>query len=177
MDMRIINQSTGYVRAFISIFILLGLMSGCAATGSSYSKHVSEAHALEQNKSRLVLFRTRENSQYAGRAVAIKLNGEALGSCDYAGFNVFDIAAGKHILSVDIWDSPGVCNLDIEVNGGNEYYYEVSPRSGNLLGALLGGLIGTAIESSGKKCGGAFSIESITKEVANTKLTDLKMTQ
>ncbi len=100
-----------------------------------------------------------------------------MGSCDYAGFKVFDIIAGKHTLTVDVWDSPGTCELPIDVSGGNEYFFEIKPRLGNFLGGLLGGPIGSAIESSGKQCGGAFAVEPVAKELAIPKLADLKMTQ
>jgi len=165
------------VRTFVVIFFMSVLVSGCAATGPNYSKHVSEASAQDASSARLVVFRTRESSQYSGRAVSVKVDGKSLGSCDYAGFNVFDITAGKHTLTVDMWDSPGACELPIDVSGGSEYFFEIKPRPGNLVGGLVGGLLGAAIESAGKQCGGAFAVEPIAKDLAIPKLAELKMTQ
>jgi hypothetical protein len=175
MSIQIIKQTRTYL--LITIFLLLGVLSGCAATGATYAKHISEASPQDASKARLVVFRTRENSQYAARAVSVKVNGEGMGSCEYAGFKVLDVAAGKHTLTVDIWDSPGTCNLPIEIAAGGEYFFEINPRSGNLLGTMLGGIVGAAIESSGKQCGGAFEVTAIEKNVAISKLADLKMSQ
>lgn len=115
--------------------------------------------------------------QYSGRASAIKLDANSLGSCEYGGFSAFDVAPGKHVLTVDMWDSPGTCDLQIEVTAGNRYFFQIRPRSANLTGALVGGLIGMAVESYGLQCGGAFSVHLVPEEYATAKLADLRMTE
>ncbi len=102
-----------------------------------------------------------------------------MGSCDYTGFNVFDITVGTHILTVYMWDHPGTCELPIDVSGGSEYFFEIKPRTGSLVGVFIPyvGILGAAIESAGKQCGGAFSVEPIDKDLAIPKLVELKKTQ
>jgi hypothetical protein len=125
---------------------------------------------------RLYFFRTRDSDQYSATSAVIKIDGNAVGSCDYAGFSLFDVTPGKYVVTVDTWDSPGACNLPIEITAGNEYYLEIKPRTENFWGRLAGGLIGAAIESSDKQCGGAFSVEPVPRESAVPRLSDLKVT-
>jgi hypothetical protein len=159
------------------VILLSGLMAGCAATGPSFTEHQSSSGAVPASSARLYFFRTRETAQYSARSASIKIDGNGVGGCDYAGFSLFDVTPGKHLVTVDMWDSPGTCALPIEVAAGNEYYLEIKPRTGNLIGALAGGLIGAAAESSGKECGGAFSVEPVARASAVPSLSDLKMTK
>lgn len=161
-------------------FFIIGLaftLSACAATGQLYREHDPTSPALSLDTARLIVFRTRDSSQYCARAASVKIDGNIAGNCDYAGFNVFEVTAGKHVLTVDVWDSPGKCDLPIDVSGGNTYFYEIQPRTGNLTAGLVGGLIGMAIESSGKQCGGTFSVAPIEQSAALLKLEDLRMTK
>jgi hypothetical protein len=164
------------MRIFVVMCFISALVSGCAATGQKYSEKLNATNVQTASSARLVVLRTRESSQYSARSVSVKVDGQSVGSCDYAGFNIFDVSVGKHSLIVDMWDSPGTCELPIDLAGGNEYFFEIKPRSGNLVGMLLGGIIGAAIETSGKQCGGAFAVEPISKDLAVPKLADLRMT-
>jgi hypothetical protein len=107
----------------------------------------------------------------------IKIDGNSLGSCDYAGFNVFDVKPGKYLVNVDMRGAIGTCDLLIEAAAGKDYYLEIKPRAGHFVSGVLGGLIGTSLESSGKQCGGAFSIESVPRDIALPRLTNLRMTK
>jgi hypothetical protein len=93
---------------------------------------------------------------------------------------------------VGMWDAPGTCSLSTNVLGGEEYFYEISPRFENwaagLLGAMVGALGGGAAqagapfavmgaESAGKTCGGAFSIVAVEEGIARRKVNDLHMSR
>ena len=160
---------------FTGIILAVVFFAGCAATGPKYMEQVSQLPVVKENSARLFVFRTGEFAQYSGRAASVKLDGTTIGKCEYKGFNVFNIPASSHTLAVDMWDSPGSCLLKIEVEPRNEYYFEIKPRSGNLMGALFGGLVGAAAESAGKECGGAFMIEPVKPDIAKTKLGDLSL--
>lgn len=164
-------------RSILSVGFLTAILTGCAATGPRYSEVTSPQSVIFPSHARLIVFRTKESSQYSGRAAAVKIDGGSSGSCDYGGFNTFDVAAGKHIITVDMWDSPGKCELPIEVSGGASYFFEVQPRLGNLLSVLGAGLVGASIESAGQQCGGAFSISPVEENAALSKLTDLRATR
>lgn len=165
------------MKKYAGIFVAVVFLSGCAATGPKYSEQVSRLPALQENSARLFVFRTGEFTQYSGRAASVKLDGTTIGKCAYKGFDIFDIPASTHTLSVDMWDSPGSCSLKIEVNPRDIYYYEIKPRTGNHTGAYIGGLLGQAAESAGKKCGGAFMIEPVAPDTAKTKLIGLNLSE
>ena len=141
------------------------------------------------NTTRLTVFRTAESTQYSGRSVTVRIDGRERGGCELGGFQTFDVSAGPHVLVEEMWDAPGRCRLSIEVLGGETYYYEISPRPANFGASILGGLVGViggplaggvgsfasmGAESSGKECGGAFTIVEIDESVALRKLSELR---
>lgn len=163
-------------KIYAAIMMLLAV-SGCAATGTTYQDYVGTMDHAGGNKARLYVFRTHEHSQYSGRSASVKIDGTSVGSCDYAGFVPIDTDTGKHILSVDMWDSPGHCDLTVEAVSGQTYYFEVKPRTGNLISGMFGGLVGMGAESAGKQCGGAFSVEAVEKNNALAKLKELRLSK
>jgi Ser/Thr protein kinase RdoA (MazF antagonist) len=90
-----------------------------------------------------------------------------------------------------MWDAPGRCDQLLELSGASVTYLEVAPREasffsgvpGNMmasagpqgavagLGVMLGGM---ALESSGKSCGGAFSITPVDRDQALPRLAELR---
>lgn len=160
----------------LSAVALAAVLAGCAATGPRYSE-VANVQQVSASNARLVIFRTKESTQYSGRAAAVRIDGNASGSCDFGGFNTFDIAPGKHVVAVDMWDSPGKCELPVDVSGGSSYFFEVQPRLGNLLSFIGAGIIGASVESSGRQCGGAFSIAPVEAAAALSKLSELRATR
>jgi hypothetical protein len=158
-----------------AVAVGLILLGGCAARGPVYDEQVVKQSADSQN-ARLITFRMKEDG-LSRRGASVKLNGEPLGKLAHAGFNVFDVKPGKHALMVDQWDAPGTCTLQIDVAAGNTYYFEVKQRSENVTSRVFFGLIGGAIESAGRECGGAFSIEPVPSDVAAQKLPSLKLTK
>jgi hypothetical protein len=156
---------------------LIIITSGCAATGNNFIKNQSQLKQLDSNKSRIYVFRTGESMQYSARAVSVKVDDSIKKSCAYKGFNVIDVNAGGHQIQADMWDSPGKCTITVNLSPQTEYFFEVKPRSGNLIGALAGGLAGAAIESAGKTCGGAFSIEEVEPSLASEKIKTLNLSE
>jgi len=115
--------------------------------------------------------------QGSARSVSVKVNGIEVGGCDYAGFNIFDISPGKQILNVGLDDHPGDCSLPIDVGGGSENFFEITPRSESAGAGIFLGVLGQALESAGKQCGGAFAVESIAMDLATIKLSTLRKTE
>jgi len=115
-----------------------------------------------------------------------------MGSCDFAGYSTLYVLAGPHVLSVEMWDAPGRCSLSTNVLGGEEYFYEILPRSENLIAGFLGAMVGMlgggaaqagapfavmGSESAGKECGGAFSIVAVEEGIGRRKVMDLRGSQ
>lgn len=167
-------------------------LAACVATGPRYFEYVATLPDIPRQSARLTIFRTAENTQYSGRAATVRIDGRERGGCDFAGYQIFYVASGPHVLAVELWDTPGVCRLSIDVLGGEEYFYEVRPRTESLvvgfLGAMIGGIAGgggptvtpfaiMGAESSGRGCGGAFSIVDVDEGAALQKLKDLHLSK
>jgi hypothetical protein len=169
-------------------------LGGCAATGPQFPEQAAIASSAASQPARLMVFRTAANLQYYLRSATVGIDGKEVGACEHAGFNTFDVPAGAHVLTVSMWDAPGTCQLQVEVLSGATYFFEITPRTGNLvaglpgmlvpafgvLGALAGGVVGIlgmAAESSGKVCGGAFAIESVDENAALSKLATLRQSK
>ena len=176
----------------LSILGLSIALAACAATGPRYGEHIAALQDIPRQSTRLTVFRTAENMQYSGRSATVKMDGRELGGCDYAGYQTFYVKAGPHVLTVDMWDAPGTCRLTTNVLGGEEYFFEISPRIENwaagFLGSLvgvMGGAVGLAVvpfaamgsESAGKECGGAFSIVAVEESIGRRKVMDLRMSK
>jgi hypothetical protein len=160
----------------------------CAATGPPYSSYVESSPDIPKQSTRLTFFRTAENTQYSARSATVRIDGREVGGCEFAGYQSFYVRAGPHVLSVDLWDSPGNCRLSIETLGGEEYFYEISPRPANAMASFLGFMIGSmgnpmgqliapyaliGAESAGKECGGPFSLAGVEEGFARQKLREL----
>lgn len=160
----------------ISLVLLNITIVGCAATGPMYSEsNMSLQKATDAAK--VTIYRTGEHMQYSGRAVRLTLDKNVIGKVDYKGFNIFEVIAGQHTLTADMWDSPGKCEVALNLLPSTEYYFQVLPRSENMLSGLVGGVLGMAIESGGKECGGAFAIIPVVKESALSALQPLRLTK
>jgi hypothetical protein len=165
-------------------------LAACAATGPRYAEHVAALPDIPRQSARLTIFRTADSTQYYTRPATVKMDGRELGGCDFAGYQTFYVKAGPHVLSVEMSDAPGTCRLSTNVLGGEEYFFEISPRTENwtagFLGSIvgmMGGAVGAAVgpfaamgsESAGKTCGGAFSIVAVEESIGRRKVTDLRM--
>jgi len=159
--------------AFICMFLI-----GCAtpASGPLYSDFKSaQTNHLEQ--ANVTVFRQHFDRTAKARSARIKIDGAKSGGVDIDGFISFTVAPGQHTLSSDLPDHPGSCDLPVDLIAGNEYFYEVSIR-GNAIGpALVFGLLGAAVESSGKKCGGLFAIRPVDKSYADSILQTSHLSQ
>jgi hypothetical protein len=118
-----------------------------------------------------------DQMQYSARSVRIAFDGQTVGKVDRKGFNVFDVSPGAHTLTADIWDMPGKCELAVDLQPAQVYYFELSPRTESLASGLVLGAIGMAIESSGKECGGAFEIAPVPKEAAEPAIEGSRLTK
>lgn len=146
------------------------MLSGCAASGPQYAAKPTTAATAQLAE--LVVFRPGE-WMLGGRSARIKVDEADTQYVKRQGFISIDVAPGQHTLAADIIDAPGTCQLPITVDRGSVSYYEVQPRSSSMTAGLLFGVVGMAIESSGKDCGGAFSIARVEPDYATKILQSL----
>ncbi len=178
-------------KRFCVVTLAVGL-AACVASGPRYADEVGSLPDIAPHLARLTFFRTADSLQYSGRAATIRIDGSPRGACELAGYHVVHVPAGPHVLSVNLWDAPGTCRLSVDVLGGEEYFYEVSPRTESAAAMFLGTLIGAfggraaaggapfaimGAESAGKACGGAFSIVSVEEGAARRRLEGLHLSR
>jgi hypothetical protein len=174
----------------LPLLVLAIALAGCAATGPRYAEHIGTFPDVPPHLTRLTVFRTGESTQYSGRSATVRIDGVNRGGCEFAGYQTFHLPAGPHVLTVEMWDAPGSCSRSIDTLGGEEYFYEISPRTENSVAYLLGSMIGAGsmfgaiapfavmgAESAGSKCGGAFSIVEVDEGIARRKLGDLRLSK
>jgi hypothetical protein len=175
----------------IPVLALTGLLSACAGGGVGYAEFAAGAPAVATDSIRLVVFRAADTPQYSVRSASIRLDDADVGGLAPGAYKAFTVAPGVHRLLVDMWDVPGRCELSVEVGGGSEHFFEVSPRGANAVatlpmllipinsfaGWLTSGAVmmgGQTAESAGKQCGGAFSIVELERPAAIAKLSTLR---
>jgi hypothetical protein len=168
----------------LTSIVLAIALAGCAAAGPRYADHVGMFPEVPPHLTRLTVFRTAESTEYSGRSTTVGIDGVDRGDCEFAGYQTFHVPPGPHVLAVGMWDAPGSCSLSIDTLGGEEYFYEISPRTESSVAYLLGSMIGAiapfavmGAESAGQKCGGAFSIVEVDETIARRKLGDLRLSK
>lgn len=184
-------NSPGNYRAAI---VAAGLVGACAARGPSFTEASEEIAAAPEDVARIVFFRTRDSALYIARKATITVDGQKAGATAYGGFHYVDVSEGAHQLRADMWDAPGRCELTLVTSAGQTYYFQVDPRtesfgafsvagfaadvvSSGVVSGLAGGLVGSAAESYGKKCGGAFRLYPVDEQTSLSKLRDLSLSE
>lgn len=180
-------------QALNSLVISSLLLTGCAATGVRYDQTDIGKQDVQPRVARLTVIRTQDSSLYSARAAALKLDGASIGGIDFGGFRVLEIAPGKHKLATDMWDSPGLCELEFEARAGMTTFFEVTPRKESFFAGMPGMVLatstttpagvaagiaamigGVAAEAASVECGGAFSIREIEPSSALPRLSTLR---
>src|SRR5690349_9846365 len=100
-------------------------MSGCAASGPSFTAKMATMPPLKPDTGRVYVYRTGENMQGSAVALRVMLDGRVFGEVAHRGFQVFDAGAGRHVLDVDAYGSSGSCKISIDVTAAEAHYYKV----------------------------------------------------
>jgi len=161
----------------VSLVLLAGLISGCAANGRTYSEYLKSQVPLAPDSARVVVYRSGDDSQGSGRDTRLSIDGKIVGKVAHMGFSTFEVPRGSHVIAADLWDSPGACQLKFDARPNTDYYFEVTPRIETLAAGLLLGVVGQALESAGNECGGSFAIAAQPKRAATYALVPLRMTE
>lgn len=176
------------MRALVSLGVVLAL-SGCA--GAQYREFTVAGASDATDSATLLVFRAADTPQYAVRSASLVVDDVAQPGLAPGQFQRFHVAPGRHRIVVEMWDVPGRCELVVDVAGGSERYFEVSPRPAqavatlpmvlvpvNSLGTLLASgavmMTGLTVESAGKACGGAFEVVEQPGEHAQPRMASLR---
>jgi len=165
-------------------------------SGPKYADHPASRSAVPPDIARLTIYRIAPEERWQGsyRSASLQVDGKSFGDIPVGEFRIQDVTPGRHVLQVDIPGMPGTCELSVEMAGGASYFFEVAARvsywwagqpgwaltSIPFVGLVVGPLAfaaGTAIESSGKTCGGPFSIVSVDRDSATPKLAGMQSPQ
>jgi hypothetical protein len=178
------------MRALASFCAAL-VLTGCAGSGMPYRDVAASVMPLAGDSARLLVFRVGDTPQYAVRSASLVIDDVLQAGLGPGQFQSFNVAPGRHRIVVDMWDVPGRCELVVEVAGGSERYFEVSPRPANMAATLPMALVpvssfgtllasgavmmtGLTVESAGKGCGGAFQVVEQPGDQAQARLAALR---
>lgn len=173
----------------LSIAIVATLLSACAANGLPYSEHPASSVVLD-GVAKVTIFRESDTLLYSARTARLVIDGEREGRLAMGGFRTFTVPPGAHVLTVKMWDTPGACELTVDIEPDVEYFYEVTPRVTSYTASMPAALVGTspagvlfgaglsaagqAAESAHKDCGGAFAIVPVEPADALPKVAALR---
>jgi len=161
----------------VHLLLLACLVSGCAANGRTYSEYLKSQVPLAPDSARVVVYRSGDDSQGSARDTRLSIDGKTVGKVAHMGFSTFEVSRGSHIITADLWDLPGTCQLKFDARPNTDYYFEVTPRIEPLAAGMLLGVVGQALESAGNECGGGFAITAQPKRAATYALVPLRMTE
>ena len=143
------------MKKLLSSLFTVVFLTACGTTGpvdvSALNKPVPE------DKARIVITRN-TNMMYLAATVHVRANGEKIASLGRGGSVVHEIPQGRNTLSVSTPTAPGQFALTFNADPQKTYNFEVSPRSGNVMGGYGLGILGDAIQASVSEQSGYFQI-------------------
>jgi hypothetical protein len=141
------NASSGDVRRLIVLVASTTAASVLCVLGAS----AEPLGPPPAGKARIVVFRPDSLGGSIGRSWPVKLDGQALGDVKAGSFIYADRASGRHMLSLEMFDFPGVSRQGISVAGGSTYYFRVKLKDKSektLSAGASGGIVGWAVAGS-----------------------------
>ncbi len=126
----------------ISVLSLLAL-AGCVTDSPA-----PKALAIAPGQASLTITRS-SGMMYAAASAVVELNGTKIASLSAGETYTGPVAAGPAVVTVSAWQSPGRSSHSFTVQPGKAYRLEVSPRGESLAVAVVGGVVGQAIEGGG----------------------------
>jgi hypothetical protein len=159
-------------------FLLVVLLFGCAGTGPKYSELSQEMNSMQDNKARIVVFRTGDSSIPGPTKPSVNINNNKIGELALETFVYADVPSGTHFIETQIFDKPGSCKIALTAARGKTYYFIVDLRYRNFDYFLADGLAKHASEVSLIKCtGNFFALYPVDEDTAAAKIYNLRLTK
>jgi hypothetical protein len=160
----------------VCTFVAAALLFGCAATrdGLDYSS-VSKTYGGPKNgQGRIVVLWEKGYPDALDHGYHVSLDNEPIGILKTGTFIYADRPAGRHELSVNEWDFPGVTKQEVNVAPGRTYFFvtKQSDRSKALtVGSFVGlaGLAVTTVATSGSSNPGPVDFVPLDDEAAGMR--------
>ena len=172
--LHIILGVSGKMKAFLALSII-AFLAGCSATGPKYGEVAPAFPSLDPSKVRMTFLRE-PKLLYVALDARVEVDGGRVGSLASGAFTYIDQEPGQTVVTVDNWSFPGRYVISVNLSAGEEYFFEIFPRSESYMPGILGGMIGLAIDASVNENSGAFKVVPISKEAAEQKLLSLNFT-
>lgn len=150
-----------------AIFVLL--VSGCTATGPSYTSFKTTIPQLTSGQARLYFLREGSFAN-SGLTARVHLNGTKVADLNMDGFTFVDRPAGNVVIMIDAPLNFGLARRSFNLEDGKTYYFLVANNSDNIMAGSLFGAIGAVAEG-----GGRFIFYQIPEAAALGKLNTKKL--
>ncbi len=167
----------------ICTFVAAALLFGCAATtrdGLEYSS-VSKTYGSPKNgQGRIVVLLEKGYAGVFDHGYPVSLDNEPIGELRTGTFVYGDRPAGRHELTVNEWDFPGVTKQEVNVAAGRTYFFvtKQSERSKALKVGSFAGLTGmavTAIATSGSSNPGPVDFDPLDEAAGMRAISELRL--
>ena len=138
------------------VFVLILFTYSCASTGV---KNEAQLQSDSKDMANVYIYR-QAGFLYMGTRAIVKLNSQKVGSLYTKDFVKINVPEGQHTLTIagDPWSGVfGKTNIPMNFEKGKNYYFITGVNSDNVLGAVLGGAIGSAV------VGGPFPTQRVDK--------------
>ena len=157
-----------FVQPLFLIAVVISFISGCAATGPSYTSVRSSIPQLQSDNARIYFLRE-GGFVNSGLTARVHLNGIKVVDLNMDGFAFVDRPAGNVLIMIDAPLNFGEARKMFTVESGKTYYFLVANDSSNVMAGLIGGAIGAASEG-----GGRFAFYQIPEAIALEQLKTKK---
>lgn len=183
-----------YIIKNSAAIVVVVLLSACTASGPKYLEYVAELPPNNE-EGRIYVYRTTIGwfRPFSSDEARVKIDGNYVGGCPYRGFSMFTLPPGSHTLTVDNYDFPGKCSIDIDVEAGKDRYYVVQRRMAPAAGGVAGFLIAGPVMNGSifdwllgfyagffagaliPDCGGQFSVEPVSEVTGRDEIQELRL--
>jgi hypothetical protein len=166
----------------VCTFVAAALLFGCAATrdGMDYAS-LSRTYGVPKNgQGRIVVLLEKGYAGAFDHGYPVSLDNEPIGELKTGTFVDGDRPAGRHELSVNEWDFPGVTKQEVNVAAGRTYFFvtKQSDRSKAMTVGSFGGLTGmavTAIATSGSSNPGPVDFMPLDEAAGMRAISELRL--
>jgi hypothetical protein len=164
----------------VAVLIATAALTGCATTQSGPPiASLATIGPPPAGKGRIVVMRP-ENGfvGWGDRALPLKIDGEPIGELLTGAYASVDRPPGRHQISAEFWDHPGVSRVDVNTASGRTYYFAIKVKqkvNDIQMMAALGGLAGYAIAAAATDDGtGPFELISMSDADAKRMIAAMR---